>query len=159
MLRRDPINTGTGFVGKGEVQTPWGWNNKQLQQNARGVSFTVSTVTDHEWTCEKQVVTGNGTVREITQERSAVTRTQGALREITRDTSQGTNGPVTGFKLLGFDGTVSEQTNGPAVGSCPNDNSQFVEGSMVSTPRAGGGVLAHHAERSSITLKDTNVAG
>src|SRR5918996_4693526 len=29
----DP-STGTGFVGKGDVQTAFGWNNKQLQNNA-----------------------------------------------------------------------------------------------------------------------------
>lgn len=32
----DPV-TGTGFVGKGDVQTAFGWNNQQLQQNADGV--------------------------------------------------------------------------------------------------------------------------
>ncbi|MBE8525423.1 hypothetical protein ILP97_49455 [Amycolatopsis sp. H6(2020)] len=32
--------TGTGFVGKGEIQTPFGWNNDKLQANAGGVSFT-----------------------------------------------------------------------------------------------------------------------
>ena len=26
--------TGTGFVGKGDVQLAYGWNNKQLQDNA-----------------------------------------------------------------------------------------------------------------------------
>jgi hypothetical protein len=31
---------GTGFVGKGDVQTAFGWNNKQLQTNATGVSFS-----------------------------------------------------------------------------------------------------------------------
>ena len=34
----DP-NTGTGFVGKGDIQVPMGWNNKQLQNNAGGVSL------------------------------------------------------------------------------------------------------------------------
>jgi hypothetical protein len=32
--------TGTGFVGKGDVQVAFGWNNKQLQTNATGVSFS-----------------------------------------------------------------------------------------------------------------------
>jgi hypothetical protein len=31
---------GTGFVGKGDVQVAFGWNNKQLQTNATGVSFS-----------------------------------------------------------------------------------------------------------------------
>lgn len=32
-------STGTGFVGKGDVQLAFGWNNKQLQANAAGVTF------------------------------------------------------------------------------------------------------------------------
>jgi len=32
--------TGTGFVGKGDVQVAFAWNNKQLQANASGVSFS-----------------------------------------------------------------------------------------------------------------------
>jgi len=31
---------GTGFVGKGDVQVAFGWNNKQLQTNAKDVSFS-----------------------------------------------------------------------------------------------------------------------
>ena len=31
---------GTGFVGKGDVQVAFAWNNKQLQTNATGVSFS-----------------------------------------------------------------------------------------------------------------------
>ena len=31
---------GTGFVGKGDVQVAFSWNNKQLQANATGVSFS-----------------------------------------------------------------------------------------------------------------------
>ena len=31
---------GTGFVGKGDVQVAFAWNNKQLQTNAAGVSFS-----------------------------------------------------------------------------------------------------------------------
>jgi hypothetical protein len=34
----DPA-TGTGFVGKGDVQSAFGWNNAGLQQNAAGVTF------------------------------------------------------------------------------------------------------------------------
>jgi hypothetical protein len=32
--------TGTGFVGKGDVQVAFGWNNKQLQTNAGTVKFS-----------------------------------------------------------------------------------------------------------------------
>jgi hypothetical protein len=34
--------TGKGFVGKGDVQTAYGWNNAALQANAAGVTFAFS---------------------------------------------------------------------------------------------------------------------
>lgn len=37
----DPA-TGSGFVGKGEIQTAYGWNNTTLQKNASGVTFSSS---------------------------------------------------------------------------------------------------------------------
>lgn len=37
----DPA-TGYGFVGKGEVQIAYGWNNSTLQKNAKDVTFTSS---------------------------------------------------------------------------------------------------------------------
>ncbi|MEU0217673.1 hypothetical protein ABZ281_22310 [Streptomyces sp. NPDC006265] len=47
----DPA-TGTGFVGKGDVQTSFAWNNKQLQTNSDGVSFTYATTTHYSAVCE-----------------------------------------------------------------------------------------------------------
>ncbi len=35
-------STGTGFVGKGDVQTALGWNNAALQKNASSLTFTTS---------------------------------------------------------------------------------------------------------------------
>ncbi len=48
----DPA-TGTGFVGKGDVQLIYGWNNKQLQDNAANVQFRANSevVTEVSWTC------------------------------------------------------------------------------------------------------------
>ena len=58
----DPAS-GTGFVGKGEVQTVLGLNNKQIQ--GLNVDFTEKSVTSQsfDWTCTKVVVTGNGSER------------------------------------------------------------------------------------------------
>ena len=41
----DP-ETGTGFVGKGDVQVAFGWNNAQFQANATGLSFAYVATTD-----------------------------------------------------------------------------------------------------------------
>ncbi|ALC89376.1 hypothetical protein AM500_05950 [Bacillus sp. FJAT-18017] len=43
-------STGTGFVGKGDVQTVLGWNNSQLQAGAGGLKFTYVTVDTYEVT-------------------------------------------------------------------------------------------------------------
>jgi len=53
----DP-NTG-GFVGKGDVQLAFGWNNAKLQQNASGVTFSYDAVDTYSATCTW--VTGEGT--------------------------------------------------------------------------------------------------
>jgi len=40
-------STGKGFVGKGQVQSEFKWNNAKLQQNAAGISFSfVQTATE-----------------------------------------------------------------------------------------------------------------
>lgn len=52
----DPF-TGKGFVGKGDVQIPFGWNNAQLQANALQVSFTYSAT--NTYTVTEAWATGN----------------------------------------------------------------------------------------------------
>jgi hypothetical protein len=101
---------GTGFVGKGEVQTAFGWNNQQLQRNADGVSFQVVTETEYTWTC-------TNTNNQNTQERERVTTEQQLVDSTTRDKNQ-----VTGFTLLGTTGepTVID-SSGNQLYSCPTN--------------------------------------
>lgn len=108
----DP-GTGTGFVGKGDVQDVFGWNNKQLQDNAESVQFRASSevVTEVSWTC-------TNTNNENTQERERTTTTtiQGVVSKVDRVKNQ-----ITGFNLTGYSGTPDEssETEGPRVDSCP----------------------------------------
>jgi hypothetical protein len=121
--------TGAGFVGKGDVQTALGWNNKQLQDNADDAEFTfvATSVAETTWTCDRDA-------GPQTQERAntTTTSTQGVVDAVTRDKKQ-----VTGFTLLGFEGEPTEETatDGPAVGSCPTGWSaiDLVEGEPVVT--------------------------
>src|SRR5688500_14313060 len=48
------LSTGLGFVGKGDVQLAFGWNNKQLQDavKADAISFTYAVSESHSVTCE-----------------------------------------------------------------------------------------------------------
>ncbi len=126
----DPV-TGTGFVGKGDVQLIYGWNNQQLQTNAGSVKFRATTTSTANWTCSRPAPTPRDPDREITQERASTTTTQGVVTKIARERNQ-----ITGFILNGYSGTPVETTDGPAVGTCPSDPtgaSQFTfdEGSLV----------------------------
>jgi hypothetical protein len=149
-------STGTGFVGKGDVQLAFGWNNKALQDNASNLVFSVSSTEESQWTCVKMVVTGNGSVNEIVQERSSTTTTEGIAYSIARENSKGKDGPITGFILNGYNGGVTTSHSGPAVGSCPNDNSEFVEGSVV-TENVGGGGLSVTFGGTTVPLPNTPV--
>jgi hypothetical protein len=114
----DPI-TGEGFVGKGEVQEAFGWNNRQLQADADEVEFryvgTTEQITDYSWTCTHPTNLSN------TQERSrAVTETasvQGIVDHVARERNQ-----ITGFILDGYDGqpqtSISTSSEGPQLWSC-----------------------------------------
>jgi opacity protein-like surface antigen len=124
--------TGTGFVGKGDVQLLYGWNNKQLQDNASSVQFQASTVevTESTWTCDRDA--GPQTLERAN---TTTTTTQGVVSHIARERNQ-----ITGFILLGYDGdpVVETELDGPAVGSCPAGWTaiDLVEGDPAQT--AGG---------------------
>jgi hypothetical protein len=95
---------GSIFVGKGDVQTIFGWNNQTLQKNAKDVEFQVhsTVVTEHSWVC---VNNNNG---QSTAEKSVTETitTEGMLSSETRDNRN----QITGFILTGFDGTVKTTT-------------------------------------------------
>lgn len=135
----DPA-TGTGFVGKGDVQTIFSWSNKNLQDNASTVDFRVNSVTETSWTCTKVVVQGNDQVREIVQQRSTETSTMGLITSVARENSKGKDGAVTGFYLTGYEGSPLLATDGPAPGSCPADPSGFVYDDNAVTTVSGGGL-------------------
>jgi hypothetical protein len=102
--------TGEGFVGKGDVQTAFNLNNKQLQQNAESVSFSFVSVTEQTWVC-------TNTNNQNTQERARTTESQGLFSSVTRDNKK----QVTGFLLTGFSGEPEViGTEGPPVNSCPS---------------------------------------
>lgn len=131
--------TGTGFVGKGDVQTALNLNNKQLQDLSGTFAFSVSSVTESTWTCTKVVGLGNGGENEIVQGRSTSTTTQGVLASVERVRNQ-----ITGFHLTGYDGPATTVTDGPAVGTCPADQSGFVFDDNVETTTTGGsGILVN----------------
>lgn len=106
--------TGIGFVGKGDVQLVYGWNNKQLQDNASFVDFRVqsSEVSEVSWECTNS---NNDKVQE--RARTTTTTLEGVFATVARVKNQ-----VTGFNLAGYEGDEvnTTETEGPAVDSCPS---------------------------------------
>jgi hypothetical protein len=107
---------GVGFVGKGDLQLVYGWNNNQLQNNVADVEFRALTgmVTDYEWTCTNS---NNGNTQE--RARSTTTETSGLVSSVARVRNQ-----ITGFNLFGWDEeSLSSVTTseGNPLGSCPTN--------------------------------------
>lgn len=134
----DPA-TGTGFVGKGDVQVPFGWNDAKLQTNAPHVTFTYEKHSTEEyeavcvWYIERTDVwfEGQGPDKikhtEVVQVRHDQDKHAKVDAKVSFDPKSASrmnpNGKVTGFNLLGFDqaSTVTESTGSvPVVGApCP----------------------------------------
>jgi hypothetical protein len=132
--------TGEGFVGKGDVQTAFNLNNKQLQEQAQNVSFSFVSVTEQTWVC-------TNTNNENTQERARTTESQGLFEKVTRDNKK----QVTGFLLTGFDGDPQViGTDGPPVNSCPS-------GPWTLTQPAGDPVLVPELSGLFATLNGVTV--
>jgi hypothetical protein len=104
--------TGVGFVGKGDVQIIYGWNNQQLQSGAGNVQFRFQDFEVATWNCEKIFFTGPDQIEhDIIQVRTNITNTEGIVASVGRLKTQ-----VTGFNLNGYS-TLVITVNGPPVGS------------------------------------------
>jgi hypothetical protein len=99
---------GKGFVGKGDVQLAFEWNNAQLQANAESLEFSVSAVSEVSWTCTN-ASNDNVQVRERT------TTTAGLVSSVARRQNQ-----TTGFNLTGFAEGATTSSEGPPLNSCPS---------------------------------------
>jgi hypothetical protein len=111
-------STGTGFVGKGDVQLAFGWNNAQAQNNLGSTSFTYVERATYAAVCTW--TTGEGTRGEQTHN---VTHTKaigvdGAVSRNLRVHSQ-----VDGIVLDGYTSLEVDSGTVPVVGGpCPGNN-------------------------------------
>lgn len=126
-------STGTGFVGKGDVQDAFGWNDHDLQANHEGVSFalTAESTTTTTWSCLNSK-------NQQTQARwhTVTASTTGGLLHDARTNPQD---KVTGFLLTGLAGGSSSvsETDGQKLNTCPGGPWSIVAGSS-STSVTGG---------------------
>ena len=124
----DPA-TGTGFVGKGDVQLALGMNNAQLQAAARSLAFTYSDEATYDVPCWKEVQNRRETViNRKTYQRSR--QVNGSVAYDVRAKNQ-----VSGFNLIGYSSFSS--TGGNL--SCPSGWEADGDPILVG---ASGGVLA-----------------
>lgn len=119
----DP-DTGTGFVGKGDVQKVFGWNNQTLQSSAAGVAFAYSSETDTQYdvTCEFDTTTGGRTPRIVHHVINKKANVGSAVAyDVTKANRNNPRGDVTGFNLTGkANETTDESGSVPVVGDpCP----------------------------------------
>ena len=108
--------TGTGFVGKGDVQNAFAWNNAALQQNIGGISFSYNSSVTYSGTC--YWVTGpvqNRTEHTVTH--TTETNVNGTVNWDAR-----THHQVDGIYLTGFGDTTEGGGDIPVVGGpCPGN--------------------------------------
>jgi opacity protein-like surface antigen len=128
---------GTGFVGKGDVQQPFGWNNKQMNDNAADVSFFYQ----EGQTVEQDCVSSDGGAPPTFTVVGQRTKTQGIDEEVEYEKRRnGGNSNLTGFILLGYD-EEPEFSEGTWT-ACPAGSTQQGQVRVVST--TDGGLFAKH---------------
>lgn len=126
----DPA-TGTGFVGKGDVQTAMGWNNAELQKKANELVFTYVTETTYQVTVEWDTGNGKGEkTHTVTHKRTSNLNTNVTYKP--REMNQ-----VTGFNLLG-NGVETEVGKIPSVGEEFPGNSGHKVVSVEKVSETGG---------------------
>jgi hypothetical protein len=145
-------STGKGFVGKGDVQLAFGWNNAKLQANASGVSFTYNATDTYSATCS--FVTGAGTRGEQTHNVS-IPRHTSVNSTIQYDAR--THKQIDGFLLTGFGATTTDGTV-PVVGDAcvANDEGVARNGtwSVVTLVSSTGGLYVNYGG-TSVPLPNT----
>lgn len=150
----DP-DSGSGFVGKGDVQVPFGWNNDQLQKNAAGVDFVYTDSTTYDVTCEQKTTetftTGPAHNRRTHTRPVVVTDVYDEATAISYDTATSTRknakGAVNGFFLSGKHLVASDGL--PAAGDvCEMEDGSagtISEDPAVVTDTTGDTLAATHA--------------
>lgn len=130
----DPVS-GTGFVGKGDIQALFGWNNASLQKNASGVTFTYDATDNYEGVCT--FTTGEGTrgekIHNVEHKQTASVNSSVAYDARTMK-------QITGFNLTGFGSVSGSGQDVPVVGGpcMGNEGHDGVWTSVTLISSAGG---------------------
>ena len=142
----DPA-TGNGFVGKGDVQYTYNWNNARLQANAASVDFQYQSMQDYEVTCEFDTLQGRVTERRTVHHVTTKELNTSVSRDIGTVTRKNPQGDVNGFSLTGIESSSERGEPVPAIG----DECKFGAGNSfndaitaVELVRDAGGLLVKY---------------
>jgi hypothetical protein len=140
--------TGLGFIGKGDLQTPWGWNDAKLQACAAGVSFYYASAQSATYTAVCEFTTAEGRPGQQTHNiEHKVNKVSSINATVAYDARKNNLGKVTGFNLTGF-GTTTTTSSGtvPVVGGpCPGNpgtDGVWISVELTSSSSSGGGLYA-----------------
>jgi len=134
----DPA-TGTGFVGKGDVQTAFGFNNATMQAKATATTFSLQAIEVYSAVCT--FTTGDGTPGERTHNVAHV-KSSSVNATVAADPRR--TGQWTGWYLTGFGAVTTAGGEVPVVGApCPgNQGHDGVWTSVELTLSQSGGLYA-----------------
>jgi len=102
---------GIGFVGKGDIQSVFNWNNSMLQENAHLIQFKFSRAGTVSWVCEGVNAAG------VTIRSDRRNEDIGASTYVAYDARRNRTGQITGFLLVGL---IENSTTQNEIGSCGN---------------------------------------
>ena len=144
--------SGTGFVGKGDVQLAFGWNNAAAQKNANAVTFAVNSLTSYEAVCTW--TTGEGKkgekIHNVEHKKSATVLSNVAF-ELKK------TGQYTGYFLNGFGATTSSGDVPVVGGACQGNEGNDAVWSSVTVTGSSGGVLSVTYNGVSVELPNTPI--
>lgn len=128
-------SSGTGFVGKGDIQLLYGWNNAKAQSNAKLVSFGYDATDTYDVECQWTTTTGGPSPKEILHDINVPrhTRIASSVAADPRKTGQ-----YTGYNLSGFGSTTSEGTVPVVGGACPGNSNVGIITAVTQTGSTGG---------------------
>lgn len=134
-------STGFGFVGKGDVQIAFGWNNQTAQAQAGNLSFSYTVTESYTAVCEW--TTGTGTRGQATHDIN-LQRTSSVSDTIQYDARA--HNQVDGFFLTGFTGTPTYNGTVPVVGGACVGNTDGIDfngtwTSVTDNGSSGGGLF------------------
>lgn len=141
---------GTGFVGKGDVQLAFGWNNSALQKNAAGISFSYDAEDTYSGVCTW--TTGEGTKGEKTHNVSHKRKTSVASN-VAYDPR--VKNQITGFNLTGF-GATTTSGEVPVVGeACMGNPGHDGVWTSVTPISSSGGLYVTYSGTSHLLPQET----